>query len=519
MNETENNTAQNTFTVEEQQLPFVCDLCHFICFSSDEQTKHILGHFKQRHCGSCDKLLIQIGINWYEIKLHVDEICDASNRMENNPFDIHPDNIKTEEVEVEPEHLRDDAGTVEMDVNLGGEVFGLPHYSLSNDWISMDGGYVENEHANDVKEQRYLDRVIDDNIFIPRPPMKVQRTKIKVKKTPSSPEPLDKVFICHYCNKNFNSRKSIQSHMMKMHRNHKEIAVDIETIKCVVCHQEFTNKMEWRKHKIFHISVLQKQDDFKFKCSLCRHVFKYEETLNAHVKVVHECMTALKCNLCEKTFKNHSYLISHAYAHSPHNEFACSMCNKSYKFKSMLNEHMGTHIGFAPIKASCNQCGKTFARQEEVEAHKQVVHEGKKLFECETCGRNYDNDKAFKQHKKTHFLDKICHVCGQCFSSMNRMYRHIRTHSGVKPFTCEQCGKSFTRKEHQLRHMHVHSGVKRYKCDVENCTRSYVNKGDLQQHQLTEHGMKINIKEFVCTVCSKVFVQNSLLTKHMHTHI
>jgi KRAB domain-containing zinc finger protein len=53
-----------------------------------------------------------------------------------------------------------------------------------------------------------------------------------------------------------------------------------------------------------------------------------------------------------------------------------------------------------------------------------------------------------------------CDICGLAFQRMSEIIRHMRTHTGEKPFACEVCKKAFCRRSQVTVHMRTHTGKK-----------------------------------------------------------
>ncbi|XP_034263470.1 early growth response protein 4 isoform X2 [Pantherophis guttatus] len=83
-----------------------------------------------------------------------------------------------------------------------------------------------------------------------------------------------------------------------------------------------------------------------------------------------------------------------------------------------------------------------------------------KAFACpvENCVRSFARSDELNRHLRIHTGHKPfqCRICLRNFSRSDHLTTHIRTHTGEKPFSCDDCGRRFARSDEKKRHSKVH---------------------------------------------------------------
>ncbi|XP_021711076.1 uncharacterized protein LOC5579351 [Aedes aegypti] len=113
-----------------------------------------------------------------------------------------------------------------------------------------------------------------------------------------------------------------------------------------------------------------------------------------------------------------------------------------------------------------------------------------------------------------------CSICESEFEVRQAVQDHVNiVHKDVKRRSCPHCGRTFNQTGDLTRHVRIHTGIRPFKCPFDGCEYAFISSGDLHKH-VRRHNQMLNPvpKPHVCNVCGKDFERGYDLKRHSSMH-
>lgn len=273
----------------------------------------------------------------------------------------------------------------------------------------------------------------------------------------------EQTYSCQLCGVEFSDFISSNFHYRTVH----------SLYACAYCHEKFSAKEELDVHLSVHA------DQESFDCLLCGLSLTQRSALVAHHLQVHGIVmegsdaidlleepsshTSVEKQSTEQmAFPKSEDCINRELAEISANSFIDPMVQHLSCFEDTPLAQNKTRQGHGFTGPHARRVVNSMAYAAKLQRSRDRLSFGsddEKVYECDKCRELIRGTNVYQMHCKKLHRRTPCLHCGKTFSQKGNMERHMRLHTGVKPYRCHLCRRSFSRKEALLGHISQdHSG-------------------------------------------------------------